>query len=114
MHHISKPEIGSWIVKNVAERLRLPNGRVDNYDMHMVSFGGGGRSKPVWAERIGKKHQWIALYQLASRLHDNVERKEDSWEPKPLRTPLILVEERKLDPTLSQTAVPERKTSECW
>src|SRR5207244_4473790 len=44
----------------------------------------------------------------------NVERKEDSWEPKPLRTPLILVEERKLDPTLSQTTVPERKTSECW
>jgi hypothetical protein len=55
------------------------------------------------------------LYRLASRLHDNVNReKRSSFDPDLRRTPLILEEERKLDPTLSHTVVAERKGSECW
>ncbi|MCP4695959.1 MAG: hypothetical protein GY862_03780 [Gammaproteobacteria bacterium] len=41
------------------------------------------------------------MVQLASRLHDHVPKKQDGWEPEPLQTPLILLEERKLDSTLS-------------
>lgn len=114
MHQMGKAAIGGWILKHVIEEFRLEDGRFDQYDEYTVTKGGGGRSKPAWAERIGKKYQWIALYRLASRLHDNVDREESLGEPKPVRTPLILIEERKLDPTLSRTIIPERKASECW
>jgi len=61
-----------------------------------------------------EKYQWIALYRLASRFHDKVAGETSSYEPAPVRTPLILLEERKLDPTLSQTTVPAKTPSECW
>ena len=114
MHQMNKPAIGAWILKHVVEEFSIEGASLDAYDEYMVSMGGGGRGKPGWAERVGKKYQWIALYRLASHLHDNVERKEDSWEPKPLRVPLILIKGRKLDPTLSRTILPEKKASECW
>ena len=55
------------------------------------------------------------MYQLASRLNDHVERKEDRWEPSPIRTPLILLEERKQDPTLPHTVFEgESRTTPWW
>jgi hypothetical protein len=115
MHQMDRPSIGGWIAKHAIEELGLQGESFDQYDEYMVSRGGGGRSKPVWAERIGKKYQWIGLYRLASRLHDNVDRqKRSSFDPELRRTPLILEEERKLDPTLSHTVTAERKELECW
>ena len=75
---------------------------------------GGGRGWIGWAERIGKKYQWVAMFQLASRLHDHVEPKHDSWQPKPQRTPLILLEERKLDPTLPPTILAKERQRNVW
>jgi hypothetical protein len=75
---------------------------------------GGGRAKPAWAERIGKKYQWIAMYQLASRLYDSVDREKDSFERTTGLLPLILNDERKLDPTISRPERPKRAPSECW
>lgn len=106
--------IGEWILDRVIRAFGYEESQCDKYDEHITFKSGGGRSKPVWAERIGKKYQWLALYQLASRLYDNVKPNEDSFDPKPLREPLILQEERKLDPTLSQTTSIERSTSEYW
>jgi hypothetical protein len=114
MHKISKPEIGSWILKHIVEEFGLAGGACDNYDKHTAYTGGGGRRKPAWAERIGKKYQWIGLYRLASRLHDNVAPEVSSWEPKPMGKPLILMEERKIDPTLSRMVIPNKKSSKCW
>ena len=31
-----------------------------SYDGYMLYTHGGGRGRPGWAERIGKKYQWIA------------------------------------------------------
>ena len=114
MHQFDKQSIGGWILKHIVDEFDFDSGDFDYYDDHMVTKGGGGRSKPVWAERIGKKYQWIALYRLASRLHDKVDREDTPGTPKPVRTPLILMEERKLDPTLSRTTVPDGESSECW
>lgn len=98
-----------------ARRPQAPNSRIVGPQQPLLSIGGGGRSKSVWAERIGKKYQWIGLYRLASRLHDNVDReKRSKFDPELRRTPPILEDERKLDPTLSCTTVPERKDSHCW
>lgn len=41
-----------------------------NYDHEMIQDYGHGREKPVWAERIGKKYQRIALARLVGALDD--------------------------------------------
>ena len=111
----SKEDMGKWIVQRVARDFRYDGSGCEEYDKFMVGRFGPGRGKPEWAERIGKKYQWMAMYQLASRLNDHLERKEGPWEPSPLRTPLILLEERELDPTLPHTIFEgESRTTPWW
>lgn len=115
MHEMDKVAIGEWIIGYIGNELGFAStDHCDHYDQFMSHKDGGGRSKPAWAERIGKKHQWLALYKLASHLHDNVDQKVNKWDPTPVRTPLILLEERKMDPTLSIVSIPERKAEDCW
>lgn len=113
-HAMSKSDMGKWILQRVARDFGYVGSGCESYDAMMLQKYGPGRAKPTWAERIGKKYQWSAMYQLASRLHDHVERQRDSWEPNPLRTPLILLEERKLDPTLSPKLVESEDAEESW
>ena len=113
-HALSKKNMGEWILQRVARDFGYKDSGCEEYDSYMLSKYGGGRGKPVWAERVGKKYQWIAMYQLASRLHDHVDRKRNSWEPEPLRTPLILVEERNIDPTLPSNIVEEERDASSW
>ena len=114
-HYFSKLDMGKWILQRVARDFRYEGSGCERYDRYMLGKYGGGRGKPKWAERIGKKYQWVAMYQLASRLNDHVERKRESWEPARLRTPLILVEERKLDTTLPPTVAGyESKPNPWW
>lgn len=114
-HAIQKRDMAKWILRQVADGFHYEGSGCERYDSYMLGNYGGGRGKKTWAERIGKKYQWIAMYQLASRLHDHVPRKRDRWDPEPQRTPLILLEERKLDPTLpSDMVVRERDTNAWW
>jgi hypothetical protein len=113
-HFLDKPAIGRWIAQRVVKDFGYQESRCGNYDEFVTSKSGGGRSKPAWAERIGKKYQWIAMYQLASRLHDSVDRKIDSWARVTSVAPLILQEERKLDPTLSKPKRPDGVGSPPW
>ncbi|MBL8029120.1 MAG: hypothetical protein JNL74_22050, partial [Fibrobacteres bacterium] len=111
---LHKKNMGEWILQRVVRDFRYEGSGCEKYDGYMLSKYGGGRSKPTWAERIGKKYQWIAMYQLASRLHDHVKRAEDSWEPRPLKTPSILSMERKLDPTLTAKIADGKRYSTAW
>jgi hypothetical protein len=113
-HSVPKEDMGKWILRRVARGVGYEDSGCERYDRYMLGKYGGGRGKPVWAERIGKKYQWLALYQLASRLHDHVERKHDSWAPEPLQTPLILLEERKLDPTFRSEIVEHDHDIQAW
>ena len=79
-----------------------------DYDSYMLGQYGGGRGRVGWAEKIAKKYLWIAMNQLASGLHDNVERKRERWDPEPLRPPLVLLEERKMDPTVEPAPDPDQ------
>ena len=99
-YEFTKEYMGKWILQRIARDFEYFGSNCKIYDDYMIGKYGGGRSKPTWAERIGKKYQWIAMYQLASRLQDHIERKKDDWALEPLQTPLILLEERRLDPTL--------------
>ena len=113
-HAFAKKNMGEWILQRVARDFGYKDSWCKEYDAYMLGKHGGGRSKPTWAERIGKKYQWLAMYQLASRLHDHVERERDSWEPEPLRIPLVLVEERKIDPTLPSNIVKGERDAGAW
>lgn len=111
---ISRDDMGKWIVQRIARDFEYVGSNCDDYDTYMLGKFGGGRDKPVWAERIGKKYQWMAMYQLASRLNDHIDRKEDSWKRAPMRKPLILLEARKLDPTLPHTNYQEARRASPW
>jgi len=113
-HGMSRKDMGKWILQRVAHDFGYKGAGCERYDAYMLSEYGPGRGKPNWAERIGKKYQWIAMYQLASRLYDHVEPQSDSLEPKPLRTPLILLEERKMDPTLPPRVVGGNRDADVW
>ena len=111
---IPKVDMAKWMIGQIATELGYEDSGCENYDAFMLGKYGGGRARPTWAERIGKKYQWISMYQLASRLHDHVERRRDNWEPEPLRTPLILLQERQLDPTLPPETVGGGRESNPW
>lgn len=111
---VTRSDMGKWILKKVAVDFGYLNSGCDQYDEHMLAEYGGGRSKPIWAERIGKKYQWTAMYQLASKLHDNVQNRRDRWESEELASRFILLEERKLDPTLPWGLRKLDRESDCW
>ena len=99
-HGMSRADMAKWMLQAIALDLEFVGSGCERYDERMLQEHGGGRGKPVWAERIGKKYTWVAMQQLASRLHDNVVPKEGRWESERIRTPLALAEERQLDPSL--------------
>lgn len=113
-HAISRKDMARWILRRVARDLGYEGSGCYDYDHYMLSTYGGGRSRPTWAERIGKKYLWLGMYHLASRLYDHVERKREEWEREPLIEPLILLEERKIDPTLPSSVVESGDSSEAW
>jgi hypothetical protein len=112
-HALSRRDMAKWIIQRVARDYGYEGSGCEDYDSYMLHKYGGGRGKPTWAERIGKKYQWLAMRQLASRLHDHADRERSSWEPSLLNTPLILLEERKLDPTLL-AELPEAGRATSW
>lgn len=113
-HAMLRPAIGRWIAKRVLDDFGYRSSMCSGYDTAVTQETGGGRAKPAWAERIGKKYQWIAMYQLASRLYDSVDRQKDSFERRTGRLALILNDERKLDPTISWPERPDLAPSGCW
>ena len=113
-HAVSKEDMAKWMLEQIALVLGYEDSDCEIYDGSMIAKYGGGRAKPAWVERIGKKYQWISMYQLASRLHDEFEREKEPWDSESLRTPLILLEERKLDPTLPKEIVAGRDSIESW
>ena len=97
-----RADMAKWMLQAMIRDFQFTESGCVDYDQLIVHRYGHGRAKPVWAERIGKKYTWIAMYQLASRLHDNVVPKRPDWEPNPIGTPFILAERRQLDPSLPQ------------
>ncbi|MFI9834592.1 hypothetical protein ACIHIX_43705 [Streptomyces sp. NPDC051913] len=71
------------------------------FDQHVIDTYGGGRSKPKWIERIGKKYQWIAFARLLGRLNDHVPQRRDRWDPPPPSVPGPQTTRlRQMDPTV--------------
>jgi len=99
-NQVSEGQCAGWIFKHVLDMGYTPE-RFAAFDREMIREYGPGRERPVWAERIGKKYQWIALYRLMARLADNLEPERKPWElPAPSIPELQASGERNIDPTI--------------
>ncbi|MDX6654811.1 MAG: hypothetical protein QOH18_1525 [Solirubrobacterales bacterium] len=98
------PAAQRWLLDEI-ERLGFGGAPFDEYDAVMTSQFGSGRGRSIWAERIGKKCQWIALYRLVGLVEDNIATVDDSIfsepEPPPATPPALQAPgERAIDPTV--------------
>jgi len=98
------PAAQRWLLEEI-ERLGFGGPPFDEYDRVMTSQFGSGRGRSTWAERIGKKYQWIALYRLIGLVEDNIATAEDSSfsesEPPSDAPPALQAPgERAIDPTV--------------
>lgn len=94
---INPSQAQRWIFKHILN-MGYTTERFAGFDGYMLAEYGPGRSKPAWAERIGKKYQWIALYRLMARVADNCERDTHKWVPSVPE--LQALGQRKIDPTI--------------
>jgi len=103
-----------WIVDEV-QRLGFDKS-FDRYDSYVLAEYGGGRGHPAWAERIGKKYQWIALYRLTGLVSDHIPIEHTRWDPPSQESPIPLQSpgERNLDPTILLRRVVTARTSSWW
>lgn len=76
---ISAAEACRWIFFHVMS-MGYTEERFGHYDWYIVQRFGGGRGRPEWAERIGKKYQWIALHRLLAHLSDHVPPTKNEWD----------------------------------
>jgi hypothetical protein len=68
---VDLPDARRWVFDE-AVLLGFDGELANHYDANMLHTYGDGRARPGWAERIGKKYQWIALYRLAGIVADHV------------------------------------------
>jgi len=113
-HGVPIEKMAEWILHRVASGFGYEGSGCEQYDSYMLHKYGFGRARKTWAERIGKKYQWVAMYQLASRLHDHVRYKTEDWQPGTVKSPLVLVSQRKLDPTVPPTTHKNGQTEAAW
>jgi hypothetical protein len=110
---IGRMEGARWIFHHVLE-MGYTKERFANYDGYIVYKYGGGRGRPAWAERVGKKYQWIALARLIARLSDHAKFKYDKWQPKPLITPLVYERGRDTDPSVLSRSTLSKANEPSW
>ncbi|QAY67308.1 hypothetical protein [Paenibacillus protaetiae] len=77
---ITEEQVHRWFILSVSN-LGYPglDERCYKYDRYMISKFGGGRGKPIWAERLGKKYYWILLHRLGAIFADHIPKKVDRW-----------------------------------
>ena len=97
---VDAPAVYRWFLRE-ALALGYPGAqkRCAAYDYRMLREHGGGRAKPRWAERIGKKYYWILLQRLVGQLSDHMQVQRDSWDPDIPDARLPGLELRDIDPT---------------
>lgn len=103
---ISTGNARRWVYRHVLD-LGYSEGAAA-FDRRLVQTHGAGRHRPRWAERIGKKYQWIALARLVGRLADHVEPEEESFSDS-IRSPLTAKGLRDMDVSIAGFPVPDEQ-----
>ncbi len=109
---ITVQHLSNLAVKIIFDEIGYDINRHGSFDMYVISQYGPGRGRPSWAERIGKKYQWIALYRLVGMVSDNFKVKEDSWR-KPIHD-FYGCELKDIDPTVLNRANLTSKNKSWW
>lgn len=103
---VDVPAAARWVVNEVI-RLGYRTERHAWFDGYVVGKYGGGRGKPKWIERIGKKYQWIALNRLIGHVSDHAPKTPRSWDPPPAPVPgPASTISRQIDPTVIEFEPP--------
>lgn len=112
---IKQKQIHRWFIRSVSE-LGYPglDEKCYEYDRYLLGKYGGGRGRPTWAERLGKKYYWILLYRLAGILADHLPRKIDLWENETSLPRLQGIDLREIDPTDLRTFSPKLEINTEW
>lgn len=112
---INQKQIHRWFIKSVSE-LGYPglNEKCYKYDRYLLGKYGGGRGRPTWVERLGKKYYWILLHRLAGTLADHLPRKIDSWENETSLPRLQGIDLRDIDPTDLRAFSPKLEINTEW
>lgn len=106
------PAVARRIVLDVIELGYRPELHAP-FDAHVLHTYGGGRGKPSWIERIGKKYQWIALARLLGPACDHTAPEVRPWDAPPPAIPGPQGDRlRQLDPSV--TARPEPQDLRAW
>lgn len=97
---VDVPAAARWVVFEVI-RLGYRTERHAWFDGYVLAKYGGGRGKPTWIERIGKKYQWIALNRLLGHVSDHAPKPPEPWDPpsRPVPGPATTIS-RQIDPTV--------------
>jgi len=104
-----------WIFKHVLDMGYIADSKVAEFDKYILSKHGGGRSRPEWIERIGKKYQWIALYRLAAKLAIKYPEKENDMELHSEVSSLLESPERNIDVSIIiKKSMTAPKSSSWW
>jgi hypothetical protein len=99
-HGVDEDAVLRWIFFHVLE-LGYETRQIVNFDRYLLATYGPGRARPSWAERIGKKYQWVAFYRVLGHIKDHVKKKRGRWDPPPPKVPdLQAVSQRNLDPSV--------------
>lgn len=91
-----------------------PRDQCAQFDLFLLGTFGGGRGRPGWAERLGKKYYWIFLRQLVGQLADHVPRKVWSKDSVPPSADLQGLDLRDLDPTDHRAFTHASTEGEMW
>lgn len=103
-----------WFLREAAELgYPGPEDACARFDRFLLGKFGGGRGKPGWAERLGKKYYWILLRQLVGQLADHVNRKT-SFETFPPSDELQGLDLRDIDPTDTREFLPSPTGDHLW
>ncbi|MGP3609977.1 hypothetical protein [Anoxybacteroides rupiense] len=114
---ITEEQVHRWFLKSVVD-LGYPgqDKKIYKFDNYMIRKYGGGRSKPVWAERIGKKYYWILLQRLAGIFGDHLSKRTDPWKSKRDTSlpELQGIDLRDIDPTDLRTFLEDQNIEGDW
>lgn len=107
--------IYSWFLKRAVDfGYPGPNDQSAFFDRKLLAKFGGGRGKPGWAERLGKKYYWIFLRQLVGLFSDHLPRQTWSDELLPPSSELQALDLRDIDPTDFRQFLPQPSGNREW
>jgi hypothetical protein len=111
---LDKLSIFRWFLKEaVVFGYPGPSDQCAHFDLALLSEFGGGRGKPGWAERLGKKYYWIFLRQLVGRMADHADLK--TWSATfPPSAELQGLDLRDIDPTDVRQFLPTPAGGHAW